>query len=572
MAEPAVAVQYSSLAADARLPPAGPAGHGRHVDRVVSALARAIKSPPPPRAGRFHQQTGLPFTRQSPQMFIISSISGGAGSGMAIDMAYMIRQILRDLGHAEEDVYGILAHGAGRNPQGRDLAVGQCLRLPERVVPLQRLPKRLSLATARAACRRFRPKMLPSATLTCCNWAKNSKPKIRPGHGQDRRILYRNATTPAGAFAEQCRALQEEAPSLSAVPMVRTFGLCQLGFSYRDVPAVAVNELCQALVSAGAAPQKASTEEPQGTLSDTNLLLATKIASSSNAVQILPAEVAACSKVMGLAVAPVIAELQTLAVKDIGSDFDTYLARLLDELVKNHGCARPAYPPAHQSTGGRDAGQDSLFARRSDTREISLESVLKAHVAEMAVREGAAFATGFKAYALAEVSSPGGSAGDRLPGFRAARTQPPGIRSAAQPARPGQPARNRIAQRESQLREIPRTRFASAGRRPEADPVFPTQSRQPDSQRRLSPGGAGTGAVGNGRRSIAEPGADLQRLVEEFQRPAKPDPTKSAPTSTESTETCTRLVSETIAANRAVDRGVGARFRRRASPGFEPGT
>ena len=60
-----------------------------------------------------------------PRIFVIASISGGTGSGMVLDMGYLVRKTLADLGLSPEGVCGILAHCSGHNPQGRDLARGQ---------------------------------------------------------------------------------------------------------------------------------------------------------------------------------------------------------------------------------------------------------------------------------------------------------------------------------------------------------------------------------------------------------------------------------------------------------------
>ena len=60
------------------------------------------------------------------------------------------------------------------------------------------------------------------------------------------KYLYCNTVTAAGAFFDKCRS--EPTPdglSAGADAGLRTFGLAQLGFSYDDIPAAAVDESVQ---------------------------------------------------------------------------------------------------------------------------------------------------------------------------------------------------------------------------------------------------------------------------------------------------------------------------------------
>ena len=62
-----------------------------------------------------------------PRVVIIGSASGGTCSGMGIDLAYLSRSILRQLGVLEEDVVGIFTHSATAASGHRELAVANTL-------------------------------------------------------------------------------------------------------------------------------------------------------------------------------------------------------------------------------------------------------------------------------------------------------------------------------------------------------------------------------------------------------------------------------------------------------------
>ena len=60
---------------------------------------------------------------QTPQVFVVASISGGVGSGMVNDMAYAARTILSEHGYSEAAIHGVLLYSSGRSSSRRDVTV-----------------------------------------------------------------------------------------------------------------------------------------------------------------------------------------------------------------------------------------------------------------------------------------------------------------------------------------------------------------------------------------------------------------------------------------------------------------
>src|SRR5207245_10549806 len=52
-------------------------------------------------------ETGLDVRSAAPRVFVVTSLVGGTGSGMFIDLAYLVRQQLMRLGHEAAEVVGI---------------------------------------------------------------------------------------------------------------------------------------------------------------------------------------------------------------------------------------------------------------------------------------------------------------------------------------------------------------------------------------------------------------------------------------------------------------------------------
>lgn len=70
---------------------------------------------------------GIEETSAEPRVVVVASISGGAGSGMALDVGYAVRKILTDLGLSPAGLLGLLTHSTLHNPSAKDLALANAL-------------------------------------------------------------------------------------------------------------------------------------------------------------------------------------------------------------------------------------------------------------------------------------------------------------------------------------------------------------------------------------------------------------------------------------------------------------
>ena len=96
------------------------ADHSRQIiQRIRVALARATE---PESLRQTTEQTGLQFDGQAARVFVVASISGGAGSGMTLDVGYAVRTALEKAGVARSQVIGVLMHSTGHDPRHCDLA------------------------------------------------------------------------------------------------------------------------------------------------------------------------------------------------------------------------------------------------------------------------------------------------------------------------------------------------------------------------------------------------------------------------------------------------------------------
>lgn len=68
------------------------------------------------------EATGLPFKADAMRVYVVASSSGGAGSGMSIDIAYAVRAILDRVGVANAKIIGLMTHSTHREAKRGELA------------------------------------------------------------------------------------------------------------------------------------------------------------------------------------------------------------------------------------------------------------------------------------------------------------------------------------------------------------------------------------------------------------------------------------------------------------------
>jgi serine/threonine protein kinase len=70
------------------------------------------------------QKTGLILRSNQPRIYVITSLAGGTGSGMFVDLAYVIRDQLRKMGYTHPDVTGLFVLPRAEPNQARAISLG----------------------------------------------------------------------------------------------------------------------------------------------------------------------------------------------------------------------------------------------------------------------------------------------------------------------------------------------------------------------------------------------------------------------------------------------------------------
>ena len=194
------------------------------------------------------QSTGLGMRSNRPKVYVITGLAGGTGGGVFLDVAYLLRKLLRDLGYDRPQIIGIfLLPEVDRHPS-RTLAVGNAFAAltelnhfssPKNVFTASYTENEKPLADAEPPYSRCVVLPLPEAT---------DEQATRQTLNTTAEYLLRELVTPMGRAADdRGRDSHNFSPSTHTL-LCETFGLRQIAWPRRALVAIAARRLCQGVV------------------------------------------------------------------------------------------------------------------------------------------------------------------------------------------------------------------------------------------------------------------------------------------------------------------------------------
>ncbi len=95
-----------------------------HTGEIAGRLHNVLKTITAPESlETTSKAAGMEFRDQTPRVFLIASISGGTGGGMAFDAAHLVRRTLEHLGLPTQGVCGMFVHSTSRVAERKTLAI-----------------------------------------------------------------------------------------------------------------------------------------------------------------------------------------------------------------------------------------------------------------------------------------------------------------------------------------------------------------------------------------------------------------------------------------------------------------
>jgi hypothetical protein len=210
-------------------------------------------------------ETGLGLRTNFPRVYVVAGLVGGTGGGMFLDLAYVLRQLIKEMGYEQPDIIGLfLVPPVDRNPN-------QTLALGNLFAALTELNHFSAPGTTFTALydEKQRPLRDNEAPYSRCivlplpQTAENESPEGAAGLPAD--FLYRDLTTLLGRLADERRAA---VPAQARQPWAlacQTFGVYRISWPrqalIRQVAGRLSKQLAERWKSKDAAPIRSRVQE-----------------------------------------------------------------------------------------------------------------------------------------------------------------------------------------------------------------------------------------------------------------------------------------------------------------------
>ncbi len=282
------------------------------------------------------EQTGLDFRRQGVRVYVVASISGGTGSGMSIDMGFVVKSLLEKLGIDNGTTTGVFLHSTGRDSRFCDLAKVNAFAWFKEFHHFAR-PEGFFPGDEASGL----PAMPPETPVFDNTYFVPLGDGLTPEQLQERansvaQYLLLDTLTASQTFLAASRDALPD--TISGHPALRTFGLHEESVASQQIIGTVAKQLCQSVVLgwSGAELECTSPGKPLDTIASE-----AETSSLSDTSQIVCGAPRAVAKLQ-LNLEGISANARTLLESQFGTNVEEMLAKLLAEHSRNGAVANPA--------------------------------------------------------------------------------------------------------------------------------------------------------------------------------------------------------------------------------------
>jgi len=188
--------------------------------------------------------TKLGLRTNRPRAFVIANLAGGTGSGMFIDLAFLVRHELRQVGYLRPEVVGVFFAPPADANAPRSSAVGNTYAALAELHHFQSKKTRYQTAFDKSEAP-VTDSEAPFARISLLQLPRGvDTHKSQSIVAMAARALFHELLTPAGRVADEGRDVYRNAFPTS-VPACQTFGLFRLSWPRPEVLGAATNRLAQ---------------------------------------------------------------------------------------------------------------------------------------------------------------------------------------------------------------------------------------------------------------------------------------------------------------------------------------
>lgn len=275
----------------------------------------------------------------APRIVVIAATSGGAGSGMAIDVGYLARQALREAS-LDGEVVGILAHGAGRLVNARELALANTYSC---LAELNHYSQKFAGYPGDAALElpAFEQGVAPFDITYLTHLGEDlNEDGFEAAADRLAAYLYLDAATTGGMFFTAARRSDAAARSGHELA-VRSFGVCQIDGSQDDVLAAAVEVLCRNVCQRWRGASENVEPSPAADLPEFHI--AHQIRRPGQEIDIKEVEQLGeqLANSLELSLDPLLSRVHAIVDQNLGSESTAYFHQILAPLFPTSGKLLP---------------------------------------------------------------------------------------------------------------------------------------------------------------------------------------------------------------------------------------
>jgi hypothetical protein len=191
---------------------------------------------------------GLGLRTTRPRVYIACGLAGGTGSGMFLDVAYVVKRLMRQFGHESPEIIGIFLMPAVDRHPGRTLGLGNTFAA---LTELNHFSAPGTSFTAQYD-ERERPLNDQEPPFARCVFLQlpeeNEGRSVREISGLAADYLYRNVVTPLGRVADETRDRISILPRQPWCLVYQTFGLFRVSLPRQTLLQQTARQLCLKLV------------------------------------------------------------------------------------------------------------------------------------------------------------------------------------------------------------------------------------------------------------------------------------------------------------------------------------
>lgn len=232
------------------LRPLGRLAYVDHATKIERRLRQALETMMlPDSMTRTSQTIGLPPREEAPRVFIVSSICGGTGGGMLLDLAYSLRRMLGELHLPADGLCGVMLHATFQKSQANDLRKANAYAV---------LTELNHFMDGGGAFRAGPTEILPAGELSEPPFSdaylvelgeELDDAAFRAAAERVAHYLYLDAATACGAALDRCRLLSRHRAKIdNQPPQLRSFGLATVACEKFGLVTAEADALCRRLV------------------------------------------------------------------------------------------------------------------------------------------------------------------------------------------------------------------------------------------------------------------------------------------------------------------------------------